>query len=345
MITPKHSRKTRVCSGTERIKKPAVIAVIGSGVIGRRHLEALSLMDRPVTLEVVDPSAEALLKAERALQEAGLPRRTITVRYRHNLEGLPSKLDLAVVAVKADVRRLVLEDLLARVTVPYLVLEKILFQKLPDYGRIRELLGRNGVKAWVNCPLRAMAFFKLLRRKTEGLPLNYSFCASHLGLGCNSIHHLDLFVFLSGRNDIILDASLLDQELAAAKRPGFVEFTGTLTARNGKGGTVRITSYRRGSAPPMLTIFCESIRFIYRLNEQTAWVAEPRSGWRWRAVPLPFPKQSRLTHLVARQILNEGVSDLPTFEESARLHVLLLQALLPKTGRREWEEEGLCPIT
>ncbi|MDO9535545.1 MAG: Gfo/Idh/MocA family oxidoreductase [Bacillota bacterium] len=331
--------------GVESTGKQIVIAVIGAGAIGQRHLQALSLMDRPVNLEVVDPSSEALQKAERALQEAGSAQQIITVHYHHNLEELPSHLDLAVIAVTADVRCAVLEDLLSRVTVPYLILEKVLFQKLSDYVRVRKLLEKNGTKAWVNCPLRTVACFKLLRRKIEGRPLHYSLCASHLGLGCNSIHHLDLFAFLGGQNDLTLDTSLLDEEIAAAKRPGFIEFTGTLIGRTGNGGTLRITSYRRGSVPPLLTISCEAVRFIYRINEQKAWIAGPWSGWRWRFFPLPFPMQSRLTHLAAGQILNDGFSDLPAFEESALLHMLLLQAFLQKTGPHRWKEDGLCPIT
>ena len=345
MNTSKRSIKKQLHPLLKHGAKPIVIAVIGSGAIGRRHLEALSLMNRPVALEVVDPSSAALMKTKRALQEARTAGQIIAVEYRHNMEGLPPRLDLAVIAVTADVRCTVLEDLLSRVTVPYLILEKVLFQKLPDYTRVRELLELNGTRAWVNCPLRTVACFKLLRRKIEGRPLHYSLSASHLGLGCNSIHHLDLFAFLGGQNDLTLDSSLLDEEIAAAKRPGFIEFTGTLIGRTGNGSTLQITSYRKGSLPPLITISCESVRFIYRINEQKAWIAGPWSGWRWRFFPLPFPMQSRLTHLAALQILNEGVSDLPAFEESSLLHMILLQAFLQTIGPHGWKEEALCPIT
>lgn len=318
------------------------VAVIGAGQIGLRHLEALRGLDRVVALEIADPRPEALNAAVKVVEGA---HRIVPVNCHPDLSGLPPELDLAIIATTAEVRFAVLAELLSRVKLKNLILEKVLFQKLSHYDRAAALLAENRVQAWVNCPWRTAACFRDLPALFAGSPLNYYACATHLGLGCNSIHHLDLYAFISGRYDLTLKAGLLDDSVIESKRPGFCELTGTLTGQGEDGGTIRISSYTRGAMPLQIAVFSAEARIILWSTAQTAWCATAKSGWLWRDYPCPLPRQSEVTGPVIRQIFDTGTCNLPTFEQSAALHRPLILTLAQKFGDIKNGEDPLCPIT
>ena len=65
---------------------------------------------------------------------------------------MPAAMDIVIIATGADVRRKVIEELLEQAHVSYLLLEKVLFQRLEDYDVVASLLERKQAKAFVTKP-------------------------------------------------------------------------------------------------------------------------------------------------------------------------------------------------
>lgn len=312
------------------------IAIVGSGQIGSRHLQAVSLIDRPVLVQVVDPDVESLRIAKERFDQCG-ESNNVNVEFQESVTSLSDNLDLVIVATGANVRRSVVESLLAHKKTRYLILEKFLFQKIEDFESVAVLLEQAGVKTWVNCPFRMVPFYKELRNKLVGTSrLDYSVSGSLIGIGCNAIHYLDMMAYFSGQTDFDLYDDLLDKAIIPSKRPGFIEFTGTLHGTSHDGGRFALTSFAEGVAPVVISIVTDTLRCLIRENDGKCWISEASTNWEWEKVDFVIPYQSQLTHLAIQDIFDTESCDLPTYEESSRLHSQLLRTffrhLLKNTG-------------
>ncbi|MBT9493231.1 MAG: Gfo/Idh/MocA family oxidoreductase, partial [Paucibacter sp.] len=169
------------------------IAVIGAGQLGGRHLQGLVRIEPQSQYFVVDPSTEALQTAHTRVQETGVALAPDQVIYLTTLSDLPSHLDYVVVATAADVRLNVLKKLLAEKSVSNLLLEKVLFQHIKDYQAALDLFEMLPTKVWVNCPRRVFPIYQTVKNFFSGQQLlQFQASGGNWGLGCNSVHFLDL---------------------------------------------------------------------------------------------------------------------------------------------------------
>ena len=319
------------------------IAVVGAGNLGGRHLQALKNLGHPSALWIVDPNPAALSRVQQWYDAAagdGAAPTAVT-----DMESLPPGLDVVVVATPSNVRREVVEQLLAKRDVRFLVLEKVLFQNAKDVRDVGELLERTGTAAWVNCPRRIWPFYADLQARLKGATgVGVHASGADWGLGCNGIHFLDLAAFLAGRPIAQLNGQFLEG-VRPSKRPGYSEYHGTVWGHRGADSVV-VTSSRGEAAG--ITVHVTSDRACAHVREAdaTAWVATAEGGWAWEEQRFDIPFQSQLTHHVVDQLLRDGTCGLTPYAESARLHELFLGALTPHHATVD-PVTGLasCPIT
>lgn len=322
------------------------IAIIGAGQTGSRHLQALSKLNRLTNIQIVDPNYKSLKIARERFLEIQKNENIQKVEYLKNIVDLSNNLELVIIATTSDVRRKVIEKLLLEKKVHYVILEKVLFQKIEDFAIVNNLLARNNVKAWVNCRRRMADFYKQLKLKFKKVKnVDYRVSSSNLGIGCNSIHYLDLFTFLTGQNIFTLFSDQLDSKIIKSKRQGFLEFTGTLYGTSSRGSTIAITSYLKGNTPIIISINSEVIHCLIRESEKKAWISEKVNNWTWEEISFTLPYQSQVTNLVVQDILDNGKCDLPNYEESWNIHIPLLKSLIFHLQKQKMEEIDLCPIT
>jgi hypothetical protein len=322
------------------------IAIIGAGQIGSRHLQALSQLNRITNIQIVDPNYKSLERARERFLQVQENKYVQKVEYLKNIKDLSNNLELVIIATSSDVRREVIEKLLLQKKVRYVILEKVLFQKIKDFAVVNDLLMRNNVKIWVNCPRRMYDFYKKLKSKFKEVKrVDYRVSSSNMGIGCNSIHFLDLFVFLTGQINFVLFSDQLDLNIIMSKRPGFIEFTGTLYGTSSRGSNIAITSYLKGDAPLIISINSEVISCLIREGEGKAWISEKTNNWIWEEISFTTPYQSQLTNLVVQDILDTGNCDLTKYEESWDIHIPLLKSLIFYLQKQKMEEIDLCSIT
>ena len=138
------------------------IAIIGAGQLGSRHLQGLAKSSKQYQLYVVDPDEKALSIAKQRYEEVLIPTNKNNVSYHQNISDLPEKSEVAIIATTANVRRGIIESLLDKCSIKYLILEKVVFQRSEDFKPIQNLLLEKGVKTWVNCSRRSFSLYKNL---------------------------------------------------------------------------------------------------------------------------------------------------------------------------------------
>jgi hypothetical protein len=86
-------------------------------------------------------------------------------------------------------------------------------------------------------------------------------------------------------------------------------------------------------------------RFLVNEFHNTGWLAERATGWRPRPLDFKIPYQSEITHKLVQDAFDQGDCGLSAFENSAPLHLMLLEPLLNHYRTHLDKDAESCPIT
>jgi hypothetical protein len=318
------------------------IAIIGAGQLGSRHLQGLVKSSKKLQINVVDPNENSLKVAEKRFYEVSKYTKS-KVSYHQNIRELPQNIDLAIIATTANVRRKVVEDLLVQCYLKYIILEKIVFQKSEDFIPIQKLFLDKGVKSWVNCARRSFPFYKKLKIELIGKKLSIKVKGNNWGLACNSIHMIDLLAFLTEQTDFDFDTGGLENIIIHSKRNGFKELKGTLKIETKLGDTLELIDYDRCNNDFEILISNNNVQ--YNVFEGKGLVKKKKLDLVSNKEKIQVPYQSDLTGTLVDQILETGESDLTSFGESMKYHILMLDAFNEHFSRVTGKDVIICPIT
>jgi predicted dehydrogenase len=321
------------------------IAVIGCGNLGRRHLESLMKTKEALNLYAIDCSPSSLnLVAE--VNSMHNPKNKHKLNIGENTTILPEELDFVVIASNSTDRRKLIENLLLRNNVKYLLLEKVLFQKIEDYNAIDSLLAKSQTKAWVNCNMQTMSqYISIKKILGNGCGFNFSVSGGQWGLGCNAIHYLSLIAFLGGTSDdFFINGSRLDDGHIMSKREGFIEFNGILFGNTPKCNSFTISCSADWYSPGIVTIQNENISASI-LESGHIQISTREKNWEVEESKFRFPYQSELTGALFEELINTGNCGLPEYQESSKLHRKLLTVFLTHLNKFSSKETDVCMIT
>jgi len=295
------------------------ICLVGVGALGIRHLEGLLKASAALDITVVDPSQEALANAQKTAEGH-------TVHHVSCSSEMPQgEIDLAIIATTARHRAEAVNKLLASANVRAMILEKILFTDRESYEKVGWLLQKHKVSAWVNCPLRLMPMRREMRELLAGEPFSMHFNGGgQYGLMTNIMHYADYAAFLAGSSDFEVDTSMLGSEILESKRSGYKELQGSIALRYQNGSSALMTTLAHARVR-RTTIASRHARAIFDEGENIAWIAEERNKWIWKEHAAPILFQSAMTGELADDILSGGTCGLPSYEESAVLHLKILE--------------------
>lgn len=321
------------------------IVVIGAGQLGSRHLQALSKVNFPTKIEVVDPFGTSLEVARGRFNEMPSNPNISGISFYSSLSELSSKVDLAIIATNADIRADVIRSLVKYCDVKNLVLEKVLFQKPEEYTEIQVIFEVKNVKVWVNHPRRVFPYYAKLKELLAGSKqVSYQVQGGDWGQACNGLHFIDHLAFLTGCDDLEINTGGLNHSVISSKRKGYFEVSGILT------GTVGPHPFElfchQDASPVVITICSDNLNAI--IDEGNGWVriSTKENGWQWveeKTKIIYF--QSELSKKIAEDILGMGRCDLPTFAEATKLHIPFINAMLEHINRYGVEKHTACPIT
>ena len=302
-------------------------------------------MQFPIEINVIDTSLKSLNSAQVGLQEIKISKEVKSINYHQSITNLPKFLDYVVVATNSDIRLEVVRAVLSHSKVKYMLLEKVLFQRVVDYEQARSLLKLHNVSTWVNCPRRAYDIYHKVKMYFECDTLLYGqVLGGNWGLGCNGIHFLDIFSKLNQAELKYVDSSGIDSDVHSSKRYGFMEFTGSLTGVYSNGFRFEITSLKDSLLPLLVTL--RSVDKVCIIDESCgkAFFYKTRCPQLWDCEDFSVPHLSSLVPELASDILNNGKSLLPSLAESIQCHIPFIEALI-RARAKVIPSDDVCPIT
>lgn len=320
------------------------VLIAGAGQLGSRYLQGLASCKIPMRILVWDLSEESLLRAKHRWMEVNDRDSPHDVSFETSLDRLPSEVDVCIVATTADVRPAVFKDIARRGRVRYWILEKLLAQNVDGLDEFRSVVDE-AEGTWVNMVRRVIPWHQEIRQAIGvSKKLHVELHAGFWGLACNGIHLIDHVTWLSGEMIQSIDASQLDPAWVDSKRAGFQEVTGTLEAIYSAGTTLSLSA-TQDKLPSEY-----SVRYKVMVDQNgDQWTISEREGVAscsdGRRVEGRMEFQSELTGRLVECILATGDCELTTFEESAEMHRLLLEALLMHRRANEDPRAKILPIT
>lgn len=316
------------------------IVVIGAGQLGSRHIQSIKTTKHQCRLYVVDSVKESLDKARAIYDSTQVETQIQQVTYCKETSLLPAVIDFLLISTGSRPRASIFKTIVAEHEVKNVVFEKVLFQTEKDYTEVEDILKKKGIKAWVNCPRRMYEGYKAIKPLFEGKVVNMTVNGGEWGMGCNSIHFLDVYSFLTEQYDYTLNTGAVDQQIIDSKRAGYKEFTGTIRADYANGGTV-VLNCSNCPIGHLVTLACSDAICCISEIKKECWV---KTAERDELVPFPVPFQSQLTSIVLDSILDNGTCELATYEESKKVHLPFITGLIDFMNRIGNNTDN-CPIT
>jgi len=320
------------------------IAIIGAGQLGSRHLQGLSISKHKYNVYIVDTSAKSLNVAEARANEVdqGFINQ---IFFCNSIIKLPESLDLVIVATLANVRRTVVENLVAEKIVKNLILEKIVFQNPHDFQTVESLIIKNMINVWVNCPRRSFPVYKKIKTLLKGSsPIKIIVTGYNWGMACNSIHFIDLLYFLgNGCKNYFYNIENLQKTIIESKRSGYQEMYGLLSLESESGNKLTLIDKIEHKETPLIVqiMFNKTTIEIDETMQKMKIVNNEHVNE--EKIEIPF--QSNMTGQIVDQILTTGESEITSFAECIKYHVPMLKAFNKHFSVVLNNNIEECPIT
>ena len=320
------------------ISSSFIVLVVGSGNFGSRWLQGLSKTDVPLSIHVVDPSVGSLINARTRWDDVNSVDSLHTIKFHPTLEKIPKNIDLVIVVTTADVRPGVVASVAKIARVRYWILEKVLAQSLSGIDKIEKAIDCQSL-AWVNTSRRRWKWYNDIRCRTE----THSPCLGKIWggvweLGSNVIHYLDLFSWWTGETLVDVITQNLDNKWCKSKtRTQFYTIYGELIANFSGGSSL---------------VFCWDTRtsVMVELNGPNGqWTIDETEGIAVSSYGLTIPgkleHQSENSAPLIKSILETGQCDLPSLNQSASMHRILISALLDHWNHNMSNKKDFLPIS
>lgn len=316
--------------------------IIGAGQLGSRHLQGMLKWKGKQNIYIVDPFEESLKTASLCAAEIEHDHEII---FSSDMRMIPKQLNLVIVATQANIREFIVSNLLKNHEVEFLLLEKVLFQEVEAYHRVKKLT--QGIPTWVNHSRRMFPFYQELKQKPIMQSPNKIFSVQGInwGLGCNGLHFIDLFLFLTGSKLNSLDCSWIDKKIVESKRNGNIEFTGSLLGNLDNGDKFIISSQQGQPSGIVVSIGYEDKQFIILEGGQNKSFALPIGNPRVELNLFEIKYQSSLTEQLCVDLFETGTTNLPTYDEASQPHLLFIETLLEHFNRIQNTQTKTLAIT
>ena len=320
------------------------IGVIGAGQIGSRHIQgALKVREHDLEIDVVEPNQDATILSKKRNEEIESEH---TVNYHQNIQGLEGKYEVIIVSTNSTNRLEITTDLLNRVDVKVLILEKVVFQSIEEFTILKENLKDRNTLVYVNHPRRMYSYYQDLKnelKQTKQTISHIHVLGNEWGLACNGLHFIDLASFLMDKNPISISNNHLE-DIRPSKRLGYIEFTGHLWVHFEQRSTLLLSSLIGNNRSTSIEIICadhkyhieEGGRGIISLFKNSKWISD---------TPITTPFQSELTNYLIEDILNGKTPKITPIQLSETCHQSFIESLKDFTFKHSGEDYKRLPIT
>lgn len=311
------------------------VFICSLGIMGRRHL--IGALQAGLAVVAYDPSEDSITKSKEAIEKSGLANSSVQF-----LKQFPEQqgFDIAIFAETADFRK----DNFIRFTqknkAKRIMLEKPVARSQSDFDQVAKVayeLKISGVEIFVNFPRRTWPFYMNLKETWgSSSPIEMTVNGGAIGLGCNGIHYIDTFCYLTSSDITPFEVaySQVDADLVGSGRGArFKDYGGTFLIKKGK-SSLYLSLNPTGTSTPILslktlhsTLWIDESNYTYREWKKTGGFDKPNylygQDYTIRGEgPVAYRDLISLTKLWVQQELI-----LPTIEQVGESHSILFSLL------------------
>ena len=234
------------------------------GVMGRRHV--LGLVRRGYSVDCFDPGDASHAALESQLDQLGLDR-----QLARRADAPAGNYSVAIFSEHADLRLANVRSFLSCATAERFLLEKPLSSNPGEVESYPEIFRSANVDPnRVSGNFTRRAWSPILRLKgicDQSKQIHMTVHGGAYGIGGNGIHHIDLFLFLTGDcQTAVQSAAAFETEIRSGRGDRFVDFGGTFVLKNDR-GLMSSLCVPSSSVAPVVMITGEHFSAI--INERT----------------------------------------------------------------------------
>lgn len=322
------------------------LLIIGAGELGSRHLQGALKVEDQSRVYILDPSERSLEIAEVRANEI---QHTHQIYFSTQWNILPNSFDVVIIATSANVRFKVVTHLLNNYKVNHLILEKVLFQDIESYDIVSELIEKTNTNTLVNHPRRSFDFYKNVKNEfkaSKDKKILMQVVGGYWGLGCNALHFIDIFCYITDSKLMKLTTELVDDKIIDSKRKGFSEFTGTINGYMESGDSFSITSFDEESSDTTVSLSSNSKRWLINEGREKKMIKlSSENSFKEESHNIVMDFQSNLTTNVVSCLYNNKETHLTIYEDASNTHLMFIKAFLKKFKEITNQEIKNCPIT
>ena len=313
------------------------ILVVGFGTMGCRHVQSLLQYRETFAVYVVEPSHEIV--------EANLLRINATADdciFYDKIDHISTTMDAAIIATSSSPRFEIMKSLLEK-GIKLFLLEKIVFQSGNQFEEIFQIMRANNAKAWCNFVNRYFEAYNLLLNHTikRSNPLKMTVYGGLFGLGCNAIHYIDIFQYLTQDSDVFINDSILHNSKLGNRRGNeYKEFFGSLSVSNAKNDRLVIISDENFSGGVIINIEVDNENYILSEEAQSINYSAKQKLYSDKFSVVPT---SKLTSVIMQDIFNANCKLTP-IEQTYQAHLQLFKQFNLKLYNVN-NPDTICPIT
>ena len=309
--------------------------VIGFGGMGCRHASSLMNGSQFSEIWILEPN-ETIFQDNCKRIDIDASR----FQYVKNISSLPADIDFAVIATTSIPRYNIFDYLVQEKKVRTFLLEKVVFQSKQQFDDAIGLIKKYNVKAYCNFVNRYFPNYKLIKQQIDNSStIKMVVSGGEFGLGCNSLHYIDLFQYLTSSTPALKQFKLVENNNKHKRGNHFKEILGQMRWQTNNGDVLVINSLLEKSNEVEISIL--NNENIDILNESTLmhFSSNPLKGIGVEKFEILYT--SYLTNEIFKDIRLEQCL-LPLVEETMFMHCELFNSVNETLGMHANENS---PIT
>lgn len=282
----------------------ANVLIVGFGNIGLRHFESIVNFKKIKKIFIYDINYTKLITFKKKL----IHKNKNKIVILKNLNQNKKKFLLSIIATNSNVRFSLFQKIVNNFKVKHFILEKIVFQHPNEFDSTKEIIKKEKIKCWINCPRRTWSIFKNLKKKIlRKKKISIFIYGSRWGIISNTMHFIDLFIFLTEARNIKLDLNKLSKKFYKTKRKGFFDTTGRIKVINSLGHKLTLIDDQNS----------DKNKFIFKLIQKNYHFYYDQNNLK-NKFKVPYQSSETIKHL--KNILKKGSCNLPSYTKTYKFH-------------------------
>lgn len=313
------------------------LAIVGAGNIGFRHFQGALSSKFDFVIYVVDPLINKMKNNFFNQLELASKKKVI---FLDDIISLPPKIDILICATTSNVRFNLMMELLDRVKINVIILEKIVFQQIEHFKIFEEKIEHLDTQVFINCPQRYYEFYKNVKYLVGDKSIDMASYGNNWNLASNAIHVIDLFCFLTDDYQVNINCKNFLDDVIRSKRRGFFDIKGSLEFSNSRGRLI-LEDLNKYDYMQKFYINTSQINIcIDEINNEIVSNYEEK-----KFLDYTFPYQSNLTGQYIDEIFNSNNINLVSFKLCSQYHIPMLEAFNEHFSKIFNKNINSCPIS